>query len=230
MSTASPTPTLSPSTTSFHKSAAFIKAPIINSLSLGAGISTDGVGTNSLTKASPYRQTLPVYNPDTSYGRSYNLDYGQTTRAKLVEKQLHMTSPHNFATLTDLKPRTLKLSRSELPFKRIADDIIEEVITSNKRISPSPINKLISTKPEQFEINHSPISGAAKSIVTKSTLTNHEWLRQQSREQRQRSFLKGEFVPSIKQLQLYGRKDQPSRYHLHRFESFGLWIARNRYG
>jgi len=215
---------MSPRTIFVNKSAASIKVPISNSISMGAGISTDGVGTNTLTKVSPYGQTLPVYNPDTSYGRSYNLDYGQSCRAKYVEKQLHLTNPHNFANVSDLKPRTLKLSKSEMPLKRIADEIVEDVIANKKRLSPVPINKAISTKPEQFEINHSPIIGSATCKVTKSSYTNEEWLRLQSRERRQKVFLKGEFIPSVSQLQLYGRKEETSR-----FERFGLWIAKDRY-
>lgn len=211
MSTSSSGSYATPRSHFVNKSATAVKVPLSNYLSLGAGISTDGVGVNTLTKVSAYGQTLPVYNPDTSYGRSYNYDYGELSRTKLVEKQLHLSNPHNFGSMTDLKPRTFKLSKSELPLKLIADEIIEDVTGSQLKFNPVPINKLIATRPEQFEVNHSPIQGAVNCKVTKSSLTNEEWLRQKSRERRQQVFMKGEFIPSVSQMQLYGRKEQTTR-------------------
>jgi hypothetical protein len=99
---------------------------------------------------------------------------------------------------------------SERPLREIADGIAEEVSGQRRRFSPKAHNKLIATKPEQFEIARRPVEEEAFKVF-KSSLTNEMWLRQQSREKRQQRFLKGEFIPSVSQMQLYGRKEQPSR-------------------
>jgi hypothetical protein len=174
------------------------------SVSLGAGVSTKGI--KSLSKASPYERIVAVYNPETTYGRSFNLDYGQASKAKLVEKLMQTVSPHNFP-----KPRSTPKRRVRKALIEIADGIASEVSTSTKRLSPYHQNKLISLRPEQFAINKSPLFRHTSCKVLKSTVTNEEWYRQQSRERRQQTFLKGEFVPSVRQLELYGRREQPSR-------------------
>jgi hypothetical protein len=54
---------------------------------------------------------------------------------------------------------------------------------------------------------------------------NLAWLERQERVRLAKNFNKGVYTPSISHMQLYGRKEEPSK-----FERAGLWITRNLHG
>lgn len=132
------------------KTATSIKVPLTNNLPLVAGSPTNGIIQNKISKYTPWESTIQVYDPNTSYNRSFNNDYGESTRAKLVEKMLENKNPHNFNRRIDRVSRVSKVSMSQKPLQMIAESIADDSVRFPKRLSPISLNKNLNLSPDMF--------------------------------------------------------------------------------
>jgi hypothetical protein len=74
------------------------RAAVTNNVNFTAGSASNGVGVKKLTTVKPWESTVCTANPDTSYGMVYSNDFGETSRAKAIEKRLSHASPHGFGS------------------------------------------------------------------------------------------------------------------------------------
>lgn len=166
---------------------------------------------NSITRHTPWDNPVPVHNPNTSYGLSYNADYGKSVRIKgagrlIVEKGFEMPS--------QTKSQSLKLNANHKPLKKVVDGITDGLMRYGNKISPSQLNHRLDINENMFQ-----------DIVTKRDYSpkisceNVDWLGKIEKKKKADVFLRGEFIPSMNQMQLYGRKVEKSK-----FAERGLWM------
>ncbi|CAG9312311.1 unnamed protein product [Blepharisma stoltei] len=182
------------------------------STSISAGNSTDGVGNNSITRHSPY-SPLPVYNNQTSYGSTYNNDNGSFYLRKMYQST--STFPQKAFSTSPVKPPKI----IDKTFKRIADQITEQSSKVNS-IAPRQLNNPLSFCDDFFV---APAVSRTPNPTSKTSPNNQVWLEKRNKNQMSQKFLRGDYIPSVNQMHLYGRRERPSR-----FESIGLWISRNK--
>ena len=65
-------------------------------------------------------------------------------------------------------------------------------------------------------------SGSTPNLTNVST-SNAEWLERQKAVKIAKGLNEGKFIPSVATMQLYGRREKPSR-----FSELGLWISNRK--
>ncbi|OMJ71091.1 hypothetical protein SteCoe_30795 [Stentor coeruleus] len=173
--------------------------------------SLQNVTNNSISRPTPWESPIPVHNPNTSYGLSFNADHGKSVRIKEIGKLiLENKSEIPFET----KSQAVKLNAKNKPLLRVADSISESVVNYGRKISPIQLNSRLEIREDMFD---NIVSQRENSPKTSSL--NIEWIKAQERKRKVDNFLKGEFIPNMNQLQLYGRKAEKSK-----FEERELWV------
>ena len=89
-----PTRSISPKQFLVPKHATSTKIPVTNNISYVAGNSSDRLGNRKISPSKPWGESIPAYNPDTSYGRAYNPDYGEHHHVKKVIKEVKKSIPN----------------------------------------------------------------------------------------------------------------------------------------
>lgn len=171
--------------------------------------------SSSPSSPSPYSQPISksctvsyaAYNPNTTYGMSYNPDYGKSARIKTIGKQI-LASP-------EVKFQGVKLNSSNKPFLKIADQLSDQLSNYGRKLSPLRLtNKL--THQEDLFSNY--IHKRQSSV--KVSAQNIDWLERNEKTEKFNKILNGEFIPSMNQLYLYGGKEEKSL-----FEKRGLYSS-----
>ena len=71
-----------------------------------------------------------------------------------------------------------------------------------------------------FQTRH---SGSTPNLINIST-SNKKWIEKNEAKKIAKGLNDGKFIPSVATMQLYGRKEKPSR-----FAELGLWISNRKY-
>ena len=190
------------------------KSPVTARKVLGNNLSgaLESVGNNTITRHTPWESPVPVHNPNTSYGLSYNADYGKSTRIKGIGKQI---IEKNLEMRIETKSQAQKINAAQKPLLRVVDNITDSVSKYGKRISPLEYNHRIDFNEGMFE---EAIEKRYSSPMV--SMSNSEWIFKNEKQKKAMKFIRGEFIPNINQLQIYGRKAEKSM-----FEKRGLWIV-----
>ena len=167
---------------------------------------------NSITRHTPWDSPVPVHNPNTSYGLSYNADYGKSSRIKDIGKHI---VEKNFEMPIQAKSQALKINTFHKPLKKVADNITDRLARYGRKISPLELNHRIEISEVMFDE-----SLTKRSFSPKVSPDNADWLSMKEKKINAEKFIKGEFIPNMNQFQLYGRKAEKSK-----FEQRGLWIV-----
>lgn len=193
-------------------------SPLVARKLLGNNIagSLQAVGNNSITKHTPWDSPIPVHNPNTSYGKSYNADYGKSVRIKETGR---LILERNSEISIETKSQAVKVNARAKPLLKVADSITESVGNYGRKISPLQLNSRLEIREDMFDNAIMPRYGSPQ-----TSRENAIWLRDQEKRRKMVNFLKGEFIPNMNQLQLYGRKAEKSK-----FEERGLWIGNNSF-
>jgi hypothetical protein len=166
----------------------------------------------SLSVPSPWASP-PVFDPKSSYADAFNARARSSIQMKntgmKIIKNTNIFNSNGFENpiTTNTKSKSLM---------KIAEFVTEESSIYGKKVSPLRINKTILFKPEHFQ-NASPSASHVRISQDNST-----WITNNLTEKQAEKFNKGEYIPSMTQMQMYGRKDRPSK-----FESNMLWKQRN---
>ena len=105
------------------------------------------------------------------------------------------------------------------PMLKVADCITDSITRYGRKISPSELN-------HRLEINESSFESTTpkRDYSPQVSPNNLQWLSKNENKHKAQKFIKGEFIPNMNQLQLYGRKVEKSK-----FEQRGLWIVNNSF-
>lgn len=121
------------------KTATSIKNPITNNIDFIAGVPTDPLKVRTINKHKPWDSNIPVYNRDTSYGRSHNPDFGEHDRAKRVKKCLELQNPKTLHLGHDShKSQVLSFSSSTKNLTRDVDNIVSTVLMKPNSVMLRP--------------------------------------------------------------------------------------------
>lgn len=173
---------------------------------LGANLGP-GVPNSSITRYSPWTCPVPVFNPDTSYGRSFNHDHGEQHKIHLLQKRQALDWPHVYHATKDHKPKVAGFSGSQKEIRSLADRVTADVIKYPRSLAPVEWNKKL--KVEERDVTIQRYERHPR--ITRLSLGNEEWLRAVERQRVARMVTSGEFIPSVDQMQLYGRKEKPTK-------------------
>lgn len=169
-----------------------------------------GVPNSSITRYSPWTCPVPVFNPDTSYGRSFNHDHGEHHKIHLLQKRQALDWPHAYQATKDHKPKVTGLAGSQKEIRSLADRLTADVIKFPRSLAPVEWNKKLKVEERDVTIR-SQHRQERHPRITRLSLGNEEWLRAVERQRVARMVTSGEFIPSVDQMQLYGRKEVPSK-------------------
>lgn len=176
------------------------------------GALSSGVVSGKITE---FRvKTMPTYNPHTSYSNSFNTDWGMHSRTRKIYSEnkykpyrVPSEKPHN-PILTD---KFLLQSA-----QKIALDAV-----NTRSLFPREINKPLVFSGNMFEGLASPYQANSK-LVARTSSKNMNWLQNREKEVIANKMQRGEYIPSLKHLDLYGKRKEFSK-----FERYGLWIMKN---
>lgn len=167
------------------------------------------VVNNTITRPTPWESPVPVHNPNTSYGMSYNPEYGKSSRIKLAGKQV---LDKNCLFGNDTKNQAAKLHKSTKPLRKTVDFITGDVALFGRKISPLQLNSKLEFREDMFS------KAETKEFSPNTSKVNMEWLAKQEKVRNLSRLSNGEVIPSMNQLQLYGRRAEKSK-----FEQRKLW-------
>lgn len=171
-----------------------------------------GVGKGVIAKVSPWTSPVPVYNPDTSYGRSFNPDHGEFFKVKMNEKRNAYERPHNFQPTGDYKPKVDKVASSTKEMKNYMDQFTDSLLRFPKQIAVFEPNRQISIDPASVPLPPSPLpKWSQPHRVSPLSQANETWLTHQKQQSVARQLSEGAIIPTMNQLQLYGRREQKSK-------------------
>ena len=176
--------------------------------------SLESVGNNSITRHTPWASPIPVYNPNTSYGTSYNADYGKSVRIKKIGKEIVGKK----AEVPGLvKPQGIKVHSKLKSAMKVLDVYTDQISRYGRKISPLELNHKLDYRDDIFGD-----FVEKRSFSPKISRGNVDWLSRTEKKQNVEKIFKGEFIPDMNHLQLYGRKAEKSK-----FEQRGLWVVNN---
>lgn len=185
-------------------------SPLLRASSKGRNLGFGAVNS-SITRFTPWTSAVPVFNPDTSYGRSFNPDHGEHSKFHLLEKKLAADNPHSFTKSGEHKPRMHHLAKSQREMYDFADQLTASVLRSPLSVAPREYNKRLSVDPATAPVAANTTASRYHQRITRLSLGNQEWLRAKDQRRVAKMVTDGEFIPSMNQLQLYGRRERPSR-------------------
>ena len=186
-------------------------SPLLRAASKGRNLGF-GVLNSSITKVTPWSSAVPVFNPDTSYGRSFNPDFGEHHKIHLIEKRMALDNPHSFSKSGEHKPRIHHFAKSHKEMYDFADQLTADILHNPRSIAPKEFNRKLKIDPEVVPITDGQhIQSKHHQRITRLSLGNEEWLKKVERKRVAGMLDNGEFIPNMNQLQLYGRRERPSR-------------------
>lgn len=157
---------------------------------------------------SPYKTVSKSFNNKTSYANSFNPSpqkHFQSTGQKILNSSIYLPK----GLQSDRSPKPTSKSKS---LARVTDSVTEKSAIYGRKISPLQINATIRFDPEHF-------SGVVeKPTGYKISEKNTEWITQRDMRRLADRYNEGVYIPSVSQMQVYGRKDPLSK-----FEKNELW-------
>lgn len=164
-----------------------------------------GDQTHSETYSSDFRKvsTFAAYNPDTTYGLSYNPDHGKAARIKSIGKRI-LEKYSNFPS-PEVKFQGVKMNSSNKPLLKVADEISNTVSNYGIKLSPLRLTNKLDIRIDQF---NQVVKKRDSSVKVSSSNVN--WLMNKEKLQNMQKLINGEFIPSMNQLYLYGRRAEKS--------------------
>lgn len=199
----------SPQRSSQRYSSAGDASPGVPPSKLGAKLGP-GVPNSSITRYCPWNCPVPVFNPDTSYGRSFNLDHGEQHKIHVTQKRLALDNPHEYSPTKDHKPKVTAIAQSQKEIRGLVDKVTADVIKYPRSVAAVEWNKRLKVDANDIHLpSHS--RQVRHQRITRLSLGNEEWLRALERQRVARMVTSGEFIPSVNQMQLYGRKEIASK-------------------
>jgi len=170
------------------------------------------VGKGTIAKVSPWTSPVPVYNPDTSYGRNFNLDHGEFFKVRMQEKRKALEQPHNFQPTGDFKPKVDRVASSKKELNSFADGLTESLIRFPNQIAVFDPNRQISINPSAMPLPPSPLpKWSTHQHISRTSQANEAWLTQQRQHTLAKQVSEGSIIPSMNHLQMYGRREQKSK-------------------
>lgn len=177
-----------------------------------APVAGGGVGKGTIAKVSPWTSPVPVYNPDTSYGRSFNGDHGEFFKVRMQEKRKAYDNPHSFQPTGDFKPKVDRVAASKKELNNFADGLTESLIRFPNKLAVFDPNRQISINPSSLPLPASPLpKWSTHQRISGLTQANEAWLSQQRQRNLAKQLSEGAIIPSMNHLQMYGRKEQKSK-------------------
>lgn len=145
---------------------------------------------------------MKSYNQKTSYANSFSQNKG--TYLSSTAKKI-LTDSNDFSSSPEFSIRHAK----NKSLVKMGDIVTAQALSNVNRLSPSKLNFAMQIKPEHFEklegnIFHQGVSG-----------NNSSWISQQNKKVFAEKFTSGEYIPSITQMDLYGKKQQKSKFEAH---------------
>lgn len=162
----------------------------------------------------PWKQVSKSFNQKTSYATSYSPSPKKnfsllSTGQQILNSSVYLTTGSSTQRLTKQPSKSKSLAR-------VTETVTDKSAIYGKRISPSQINSPIKFEPDHFD------RIVEKSINSKISGENSDWITQQEKRNYAKRFNGGEYIPSVSELQVYGRKEAPSK-----FDKAGLWKPAN---
>ena len=154
----------------------------------------------------PWGSALDSYSPETSYANSFT----RNRRSTKIKEAANSILGKSFDTSL-LASAPIQDSRSKSLMK-LGDVVTAQALSNVNRLSPSNLNFAIKIKPEYFE-DHD-----RNAPHHKVSPNNSVWITEKERKNKAEKFHSGEYIPSVTQMDLYGKKEQKSK-----FEAYELW-------
>jgi hypothetical protein len=160
-------------------------------------ISTSRQSSNYLPESNLV--SFAAYNPNTTYGMSYSPDYGKSARIKSIGKQV-LASPC-------IKFQGVKLNSSAKPFLKVADEISSSLSNYGRKLSPLRLTNKLQLEADLFSrVVHK------RQASVKVSSENINWLMNNEKKNNIEQIMKGEFIPTMNQLYLYGAREEKSLF------------------
>ena len=160
------------------------------------------------TSNSPYY--LKTFSPKTSYALSFGPNTSSSIHLKKAGKKI-IGSQNDF-----YGPKPFKSYSNSKFLLKAAEVITNQTVHYGKKISPLKINEPVRVSPEHFEPSKPQMAHLRISP------DNASWISNRTLVKNVESFNRGEYIPSMTQMQIYGRKNAKSK-----FEGNELWKKRN---
>lgn len=153
----------------------------------------------------PFNSPPKNYNIKTSYANSFS--------SRLKNKNIQDTAMriigNNSIFYDTTAIKTQKISKESKNLSNVADFVTGDSAIYGKKIVTPNINSTIEFRPENFEkvtlkVNSPYVSEG-----------NKDWIIEQQKQKLAKKFNQGVYIPSVSQLQMYGRKDQKSKFEAH---------------
>ena len=154
----------------------------------------------------PWGPPLKSYSPKTSYANSFSVKSKSTqikdTAKKILGKSIDIS-------LLAASPMQHSKSKSLIKF---GDEVTAQALSNVNRLSPSKLNFAMKIRPEHFEDHTKNI------FHHKVSDNNSKWIKENEKRNKAEKFHSGEYIPSVTQMDLYGKREQKSK-----FEAYELW-------
>lgn len=168
----------------------------------------------------PSQSFSKSFSPKTSYNKSYSPSPNPETSLRSTARNI-LGSSSNFSPnlsptssflASDTTGGLKKVESRSKNLSRITDEMTLQAANYGRKISPIQLNVPIRISPNNFD------DIAQRPISTKVSGNNTDWIANKEKEKLAEKFNKGEYIPSMSQMQMYGRKDPISL-----FEKKELW-------
>lgn len=165
---------------------------------------------NPIKIETPWKQVSVSFNQKTSYATSYSPNPKKNLSMLSTGQQILNNSTHSASgSSTDRLAKHTSKSKS---LAKVTETVTDKSSIYGKRISPLQINSPIKFEPDHFD------RIVEKPIVSKISDKNSDWIAEHEKQKYALKYNGGEYIPSVSQMQVYGRKEPVSK-----FDKAGLW-------
>ena len=155
----------------------------------------------------PWKQVSVSFNQKTSYATSYSPNPKKNFSMLSTGQQILNNSVSESST-----DRLAKHSSKSKSLAKVTETVTDKSSIYGKRISPLQINSPIKFEPDHFD------RIIDKPIGSKISDKNSSWITEHEKQKYALKYNGGEYIPSVSQMQVYGRKEPVSK-----FDKAGLW-------
>lgn len=153
----------------------------------------------------PFNSPPKNYSIKTSYANSFSPN---TNKNKIKSTAMKIVGNTNiFSDIQASSP--MRSRRKTKSLSKVVDVVTEDSAIYGKKIVTPSINSTIGFKPDNFE---GVILKVNSPYVSEG---NNCWIKEQEKRKIADKFNQGEYIPSISQLQVYGRKEPKSKFDAH---------------
>jgi hypothetical protein len=153
----------------------------------------------------PFNSPPKNYNIKTSYANSFSPNI-----SKDKIKNTAMKIVGNTSIYSDIQASSpMKTRRKTKSLSKVVDVVTGDSAIYGKKIVTPSINSPIGFKPDNFE---AVILKVNSPYVSEG---NNCWIKEQEKRKIADKFNQGEYIPSISQMQVYGRKEPKSKFDIH---------------